>query len=65
MNPDVQPNELNIVNTPEQADNAAMTEFSHEQPVEETTASALDEMKGESDNTDSRPVNRQEIIERL
>ena len=65
LNPDVQPNELNIVNTPEQADNAAMTEFSHEQPVEETTASALDEMKGESDNTDSRPVNRQEIIERL
>ena len=65
MNPDVQPNELNVVNTPEQADNAATTEFSHEQPVEETTASALDEMKGESDNTDSRPVSRQEIIERV
>ena len=65
LNPDVLPNEQNIVNTPEQADNAAMTELSHEQPVEETVVEAPAAAEGESDNADSRPADRQEIIERL
>lgn len=65
MNPDALPNEQNIVNTPEQADNAAMTELSHEQPVEETVVEAPAAAEGESDNADSRPADRQEIIERL
>ena len=65
MNPDVLPNEQNIVNTPEQADNAATTELSHEQPVEETVVEAHAAAEGESDNADSRPADRQEIIERL
>ena len=63
MNPDALPNEQNIVNTPEQADNAAMTELSHEQPVEETVVEAPAAAEGESDNTDSRPADRQEIIQ--
>lgn len=65
MNPDVLPNEQNIVNTPEQADNAATTELSHEQPVEETVVETPAAAEGESDNADSRPADRQEIIERL
>ena len=65
LNPDVLPNEQNIVNTPEQADNAATTELSHEQPVEETVVEAHAAAEGESDNADSRPADRQEIIERL
>ena len=65
LNPDVLPNEQNIVNTPEQADNAATTELSHEQPVEETVVEAPAAAEGESDNADSRPADRQEIIERL
>lgn len=65
LNPDALPNEQSIVNTPEQADNAAMTELSHEQPVEETVVEAPAAAEGESDNADSRPADRQEIIERL
>ena len=56
--------EQNIVNTPEQADNASMTEMSNEQPVEETVEAPTIE-DGESENTGSRPETRQEIIERL
>ena len=65
LTPDALPNEQSIVNTPEQADNAAMTELSHEQPVEETVVEAPAAAEGESDNADSRPADRQEIIERL
>ena len=65
LNHNVQPDELNIVNTPEQADNAATTEFSNEQPVEDTAVNATVETGGDSDNTASRPVSRQEIIERV
>ena len=65
LNHNVQPDELNIVNTSEQADNAATTEFSNEQPVEETAVNATVETGGDSDNTASRPVSRQEIIERV
>ena len=65
LNPDALPNEQSIVNTPEQADNAATTELSHEQPVEETVVEAPAAAEGESDNADSRPADRQEIIERL
>ena len=65
LNPDVQPNELNTVNTPEQADNATMTELSYEQPVEETVEESSVTPEGECDNAGSRPASRQEIIERL
>ena len=65
LNPDALPNEQSIVNPPEQADNAATTELSHEQPVEETVVEAPAAAEGESDNADSRPADRQEIIERL
>ena len=65
LNPDVQPDELNIVNTPEQADNAATTEFSNEQPAPETVMETPAAQDVESENAGSRPATRQEIIERL
>ena len=65
LNPDALSNEQNIANTPEQADNATMTELSYEQPVEETVETAPATQESESNNTGSRPVSRQEIIERL
>ena len=65
LNPDVQPNEQNIVNTPEQADNAATTEFSNEQPAPETVEEIPAVQDEESDNVGARPASRQEIIERL
>lgn len=65
LKPDAQLEEQNIAKTPEQADNAATTELSHEQPVEETVVEAPAAAEGESDNADSRPADRQEIIERL
>lgn len=65
LNPDVQPSELNTANTPEQADNATMTELSYEQPVEETVEESSVAPEGECDNAGSRPSSRQEIIDRL
>lgn len=65
LNPDVQPSELNTANTPEQADNATMTELSYEQPVEETVEESSVTPEGECDNAGSRPSSRQEIIDRL
>lgn len=65
LNPDVQPGELNTANTPEQADNATMTELSYEQPVEETVEESSVTPEGECDNAGSRPSSRQEIIDRL
>ena len=65
LKPDVQFDEQNIVNTPEQADNAATTEFSNEQPAPETVMETPAAQDVESENAGSRPATRQEIIERL
>ncbi|MBO7290215.1 MAG: DUF349 domain-containing protein [Bacteroidaceae bacterium] len=65
LKPDAQFEEQNIVNTPEQADNAATTEFSNEQPALETEVETPATQNGESENAGPRPATRQEIIERL
>ena len=65
MKPDAMPQEQNIVNTPEQADNAATTEFSNEQPATETEVETPAPQDEESENAGTRPATRQEIIERL
>ena len=65
LKPDAQLEEQNIVRTPEQADNAAMTEFSNEQPAQETEVEILATQEEDSENAGSRPASRQEIIERL
>lgn len=65
LKPDAMPEEQNIVNTPEQADNASMTKLSDEQPAPETVEEIPAPMDEESDNAGSRPATRQEIIERL
>ena len=65
LKPDAMPEEQNIVKTPEQADNAATTEFSNEQPAMETEVETPVVQDEESENAGSRPANRQEIIERL
>ena len=64
LKPDAQIKDESIAQIPEQADNAATTQLSHEQPVEETTADLTIEGE-ESANRGSRPASRQEIIERL
>lgn len=56
-------NEQNIPNTLEQADNAATTQLSYEQPVEETTENTS--IREESVNNSSKQASRQEIINRL
>ncbi|MBR3854748.1 MAG: DUF349 domain-containing protein [Bacteroidaceae bacterium] len=65
LKPDTELQEQSITNTPEQAANAATTELSHEQPVEETTEEILVANDENSANTGSKPATRQEIIERL
>ena len=65
LKPDAMPEVQNIVNTPEQADNASMTKLSDEQPAPETVEEIPAPMDEESDNAGSRPATRQEIIERL
>ena len=65
LKPDAMPEEQNIVNTPEQADNAATTEFSNEQPATETEVETPALQDEESENAGTRPATRQEIIERL
>ena len=65
LKPDTELQEQSIANTPEQAANAATTELSHEQPVEETTEVILATDDEESANIGSKPATRQEIIERL
>ena len=65
LKPDAMPVEQNIVNTPEQADNAATTEFSNEQPALETVEEIPARQDEESENAGTRPASRQEIIERL
>ena len=65
LKPDAQFKEQNIVNTPEQADNAATTEFSNEQPAPETVEETPAVQDEESSNAGAKPASRQEIIERL
>lgn len=65
LKPDAMPVEQNIVNTLEQADNAATTEFSNEQPALETVEEIPARQDEESENAGTRPASRQEIIERL
>ena len=65
MKPDAHVEEQNIVKTPEQAENAATTEFSNEQPAQETEVETPVTNDEESDNAGSRPATRQEIVERL
>ena len=65
MKPDALVEEQNIVKTPEQAENAATTEFSNEQPAQETEVETPVTNDEESDNAGSRPATRQEIVERL
>lgn len=65
LKPNTELQEQSIANTPEQAANAATTELSHEQPVEETTEEILAIDGEDSANIDSKPATRQEIIERL
>lgn len=65
LKPDTELQEQSITNTPEQAANAATTELSHKQPVEETTEEILVADDENSANTGSKPATRQEIIERL
>ena len=66
---DVQQEELNIASAPEQAVNAATTDFaeeqSNEQPVEETTEEILDNNETVNANASSKPATRMGIIERL
>lgn len=65
--PNVQPEELNIASTPEQAINAATTELTAELsnvPVEDATEEVPANGK-ESAETSLKPETRQEIIERL
>lgn len=67
--PNIQPEELNIASAPEQAVNAATSDFSaeqsNEQPVMEATKEIPANDETESANANSKPVTRQEIIERL
>ena len=65
LKPDAQLEEQNIAKTPEQADNAATTEFSNEQPALETVEEIPARQDEESENAGTRPASRQEIIKRL
>ena len=65
MKPDALLQEQGTATSPEQADNASMTELSKEQPVEETVEETPAIESEASENTGSRPATRQEIIERL
>ena len=65
LKPDALLQEQGTATSPEQADNASMTELSKEQPVEETVEETPAIESEASENTGSRPATRQEIIERL
>ena len=61
---DVQPQELNITSTPDEAVNAATTEFTEQNSInEETPQMPTENATGESEV--AKPASRQEIIERL
>ena len=61
---DVQPKELNITSTPDEAVNAATTEFTEQNSInEETPQVSVEDAAVETEV--ARPASRQEIIERL
>ena len=60
----VQPEELNITSTPDEAVNAATTEFTEQNSInEETPQVSVEDAANETEV--ARPASRQEIIERL
>ena len=66
IKPNVQPEELNIASTPEQAVNAATTEFIEQNSIEEETPQVQTEDVDTTDvNENSKPATRQEIVDRL
>ena len=66
IKPNVQPEELNIASTPEQAVNAATTEFIEQNSIEEETPQVQTEDVDAIDvNENSKPATRQEIVNRL
>lgn len=66
IKPNVQPEELNIASTPEQAVNAATTEFIEQNSIEEETPQVQTEDVDATDvNENSKPATRQEIVNRL
>ena len=66
IKPNVQPEELNITSTPEQAVDAATTEFIEQNSIEEETPQVQTENVDTADvNENSKSATRQEIVERL
>lgn len=65
--PNVQPEELNIASVPEQAVNAATSDFSAEQSNEQPVVETTEEIPvGDgTESANAKPATRQEIIERL
>ena len=61
---DVQPQELNIASTPDEAVNAATTEFTEQNSINEETPQMPTE-DATSETEVAKPASRQEIIERL
>ncbi len=61
---DVQPQELNITSTPDEAVNAATTEFTEQNSINEETPQMPTE-NAASETEVAKPTSRQEIIERL
>ena len=66
IKPNVQPEELNIASTPEQAVNAATTEFIEQNSIEEETPQVqTEDIDAAGVNENSKPATRQEIVDRL
>ena len=67
LKPDVQLEEQNITSTPEQAADATTTEIIEQNSIEEETPQVRTEKAASTEESceDSKPANRQEIIERL
>ena len=63
----VQPDELNIASTPDEAVNAATIELNEQNSIEEETPQVQTEQVDTTEdvNENSRPATRQDIIERL
>ena len=63
----VQPEELNIASTPDEAVNAATIELNEQNSIEEEALQVQTEVVDtpEAVNEDSKPATRQDIIERL
>ena len=61
----VQPEELNITSSPDEAVNAATIELNEQNSIEEEALQVQTEEVAQVANEDSRPATRQDIIERL